>query len=277
MTDKAIRFYVAGIHSKQPWFVLNAAKDFSLFASEDPAISHFYSFEAGKTAAETLAIPDGCVDILFDCDNTNPAAKVCGTTMSAVRANLSEGHRYFGVRFVPGMIPEFLDASAEELVEHEINLLDAAPQIEPVFEQIVTLPEFQQQIDVFSRFYRGKGPRRPSELTAAAVSAICEHKGNIQVKELEDLTGYTSRTLQRKFQGDMGMSPKTFSRIIRCQSAVYDINQSKERTFSDLACYLGFSDQSHFLREFKKLVSATPLDYQQRVHQDNYLSRIRYC
>tara|TARA_B100000287_G_scaffold258028_3_gene242564 strand:- start:172 stop:1005 length:834 start_codon:yes stop_codon:yes gene_type:complete len=277
VTDKSIRFYVAGIHSKQPWFVLNAAKDYSLFTSQDPAISHFYSFESGAMAADTLAIPDGCVDILFDCCDTNPSAKVCGTTMTAVKANLSHGHRYFGVRFVPGMIPEFLQASATELVGHEINLLEAAPQIAPVFEQIIGQQDFRQQVAAFNDFYHGRGLRMTSDLTRSAVSAICQHKGNIQIQELEELTGYTSRTLQRNFQSDMGMSPKTFSRIIRCQSAVYDINQSKDVAFSDLACDLGFSDQSHFLREFKKLVSATPLDYLQRVHQESYLSRIRYC
>jgi AraC-like DNA-binding protein len=46
--------------------------------------------------------------------------------------------------------------------------------------------------------------------------------------------------------------------------------------FSDLASDLGFSDQSHFSREFKKQVNATPLDYLKRVKHGNYLERIRY-
>ncbi|WP_236037331.1 helix-turn-helix domain-containing protein [Marinomonas vulgaris] len=50
----------------------------------------------------------------------------------------------------------------------------------------------------------------------------------------------------------------------------------KAVAFSDLACDLGFSDQSHFLREFKKLVSVTPLDYLHQVKQETYVSRLRY-
>ncbi|MDO6749810.1 helix-turn-helix transcriptional regulator, partial [Gilvimarinus sp. 1_MG-2023] len=83
---------------------------------------------------------------------------------------------------------------------------------------------------------------------------------SIHINDLEALTGYTTRSLQRQFRADMGMSPKAFSQIIRCQSAVYDINHSDQVAFSDLASDLGFSDQSHFSREFKKQVNTTPLD-----------------
>jgi len=72
------------------------------------------------------------------------------------------------------------------------------------------------------------------------------------------------------------MSPKTYSRIIRCQSAVYQINHGEKVTFSDLAYDLGFTDQPHFLREFKRLVKATPLNYQHRVKDASYLNKIQY-
>lgn len=276
MSDTSVRFCVAGIHSKQPWFVLSAARHFSLYASDNPAISHYYGFEAGASAAQTFAIPDGCVDILFDCNDSRPTARICGTTLAARNAHLSTGHRYFGVRFVPGVIPDFLDVSADELVDHEINLLDAAPVLQDTFEQIVAQPLFARQVELFRRFYNGKTPRAPSALTSQALREICTRKGNIRVKQLEQLTGYSSRTLQRQFQNDMGMSPKAFSQIIRCQSAVYDINHSKDVAFSELACDLGFSDQSHFLREFKKFVAATPFDYQKQIRDEAYLGRIRY-
>ncbi|MOA46479.1 transcriptional activator FtrA [compost metagenome] len=105
--------------------------------------------------------------------------------------------------------------------------------------------------------------------------AIRESKGDIRLTQLEELTGYSCRTLQRQFQTDMGMSPKAFSRIVRCQSAIHEINRQERVIFSELACDLGFSDQPHFLREFKKLVSTTPLNYQRRVQQSAYLTRIR--
>lgn len=265
------------ILSEQPWFVLNAANHYDLVMSGDSTISHFYSFEADQTNGLAFAIPDGCIDIVFDCDPTNPGARICGTTLEARSANLIDKHRYFGVRFALGALPDFLNVTADELVNHELNFLDLAPEAWTVFDQIVSQPELLRQVELFRDFYGGKALRKPSALTFEAVRAICEQKGDIRVGKLEALTGYTSRTLQRQFHNDMGMSPKAFSRIIRCQSAIHDISHRETLTFSDLAIDLGFSDQSHFHREFKKFVATTPVDYLRRIKQGTYLKRIRYC
>lgn len=266
---------VAAISSGQPWFVIRAAKHYNLVMSDDPTISHFYSFEADQSQGLTFAVPDGCIDIMFDCDQANPTAIVCGSTLEARSAALMHKHRYFGVRFAMGVLPDFLDASAHELVDHELNLLDLTPRFESVFTEIVGEQHFTDQVAMFRRFYAGKTPRKASGSTSEAVRVIRERKGDIRIQQLEDLTGYSSRTLQRQFQTDMGMSPKAFSRIVRCQSAIHEINRQEKVIFSELACDLGFSDQPHFLREFKKLVSTTPLDYQRRVQQSAYLTRIR--
>ncbi|MBB5321948.1 helix-turn-helix domain-containing protein [Marinobacter oulmenensis] len=273
----SIRNRVAGIHSKQPWFVLSAADHYDLIESDTPAISHFYSFKANPLNGMTFAVPDGCVDIVFDCDDAGPSAKVCGTTLEARSAELKQDHLYFGVRFSLGMVPDFLDVSAEGLVDHELSFLDAVKGSKTVFDQVVSEREFAGRVTVLRNFLRDKNVRRVSRLSLEVVQAICEAKGDIRVHQLRELTGFCTRTLQRQFHRDLGMSPKAFSRIIRCQSAIYDINHRDSVAFSDLACDLGFSDQSHFLREFKRFVSATPLEYQQQVRQKTYLERIRYC
>ncbi|MCV2401910.1 helix-turn-helix domain-containing protein [Marinomonas sp. C2222] len=275
MSNSPLISYLAGIRSKQPWLVLSAEEAFSLSGSDHPAISHFYSFESKSSEEQTFVIPDGCVDILFDCDENRPSAEVFGTPTEAVNVGLSKGNRYFGVRFVSGVMPDFLNVSAGELINHHYNLLDLVPQANQVFEEIVGSPKFSEQTALFGSFFESQDIRQPSALTSQALSSICESHGTIRIGELERMTGYTSRTLQRQFLADMGMSPKAFSRIIRCQSAVYDINQSDEVAFSDLACELGFSDQAHFQREFKQLVNATPLDYLNRVKHQTYLDKIR--
>ncbi|BFM50513.1 helix-turn-helix domain-containing protein [Marinomonas sp. THO17] len=267
---------VSCIHSKQPWFVLSAAQDFSVSPSMRPEISHYYSFEADKSAESAFAIPDGCVDIVFDCDESNPVANVCGTALEATNPCFIHRHKYFGVRFATGVISELFDVCAEDLVQHQYNLLDMAPKAKQMFEQVVDEQCFSKQVSIAERFFTGQGAREFSALTAMVVQHICEQKGNLRMEELECLTGYTLRTIQRIFRDEVGMSPKMFCRIVRCQSAIYDINHNDDVTFSDLACDLGFSDQSHFLREFKRLVTATPLNYQHQVKSDSYQNRIRY-
>jgi AraC-like DNA-binding protein len=276
MPKQTIVNHLARIRSKQPWMVMSAADEFCLAGSDHPTISHYYGFEAGHSAEPIFAIPDGCVDILFDCDTTSPKAEVYGTPMEAMQIELIPKHRYFGVRFASGIMPDWLDVSAKDLIEQHVSFLSVATEAEQVFEAIVRKPDFLSQVASFKDYFNGKKARHFSPLTIAALQYIFDHNGNVRIDELEVITGYTTRTIQRQFLSDLGFSPKVFCRIVRCQSAVYAINH-KEITFSDMACDLGFTDQSHFLKEFKKLVSATPLAYQDRVKQHTYLDKIHYC
>lgn len=267
-------YNVNRIHSKQPWFVLSADKFSTHLTTQSPVVSHFYSFDTNTQGNPTIAIPDGCVDLLFDCDPHKPSAQVCGTTLKATSVTFERKKRYFGVRFLPGILPDFINATAEELVDKQIDIFDVITGAQSTFEQVVYSNDFTKQVAAVDAFLRKKSARRPSHITAQIVAKICQEKGNIQIQDLERFSGYTTRTLQRLFKTDVGLTPKGFSRAIRCQSAIYNINHQKDVAFSDLASELGFSDQSHFLREFKKLVNATPAQYQSRVQHTDYKQRI---
>ncbi|MGP8306244.1 helix-turn-helix domain-containing protein [Vibrio sp. YIC-376] len=274
MVASSMMFNISGIHSKQPWFVLSSEQFLTRLSTNNPEVSHFYSFIAGRSEYPTTAIPDGCIDIVFDCDADTSGALVCGTRVEASSVLFERGHRYFGVRFTPGVKPDFLQASASELTNKEYCLQDVMPHSNELIDYVLEAKDFSKQVDAVSQFLNTKSPRNSTNVTQQVVAKICLHKGNIQVQELERFSGYTSRTLQRMFKNDIGLTPKGFSRAIRCQSAIYDINHCEKLTFSDLASTLGFSDQPHFLREFKKLVNVTPLEYQNRVKEKTYLERI---
>jgi AraC-like DNA-binding protein len=255
---------------------MNAARHYSLITSDNPAISHFYSFEVAQNASMTLAIPDGCVDIVFDCHAEHPQARVCGTTLEARGADMQHNHRYFGVRFAPGVIPDFLDVMAEEIPDREFSFLDVVPDARLAFEQIVQTHDFSRQIMLFNAYFTSRLMRKASAVTSLVIQTMRHLNGNIRIDQLESLTGYTCRTIQRQFRQDTGMSPKAFSRILRCQSAINTIHLRDELSFCDLAFDLGFSDQSHFLREFKKFVSTTPCDYQRLIKHEDYIHRLHF-
>ncbi|WP_435235319.1 helix-turn-helix domain-containing protein [Psychromonas sp. PT13] len=264
------------IHNKQPWLVINAAQKFSLVKSKHPDISHFYTFKASAAKQTPVAVPDGCIDLLFDCDSDNPNGDVYGTPLEAMEVNLITDHRYFGVRYQSGVMPDFFNISAGDLTDNHYSLNDLIPNSNQLLEQVTTENNFLMQVNAFHQFMNEQMQRKHSPITTNIINEICKRQGNVKIKELEKTTGFSLRTLQRKFQDDMGMSPKTYSRIVRCQSAIYKINHDEKMTFLDLAFDLGFADQPHFLKEFKKLVSTTPLHYQDKVKHESYLKKIDY-
>lgn len=259
---------------EQPWFVLNSSR-YSVLPSEHPAISHFYALDVARSA-DLLAVPDGCVDIVFDCDATRPNVRICGTALEAQRVELLQDHHYFGVRFAPGVIPGFINVMAEDLTEQEWDLLQVSAFAQRIFESIVQAPLLHEQMKLFSDYLAPHLTVRTSKLTAMVIQQALAHRGDLRIQQLEDLSGYTSRTIHRQFSQDTGMSPKTFFRIIRCQSALETLNTQHDVSFTELALDLGFSDQSHFLRDFKKLVSTTPCDYQRKMGQNAYTGRISF-
>lgn len=259
---------------EQPWFVLNSSCYWVMHGAQS-AISHFYALDVDQPANLTYAVPDGCVDILFDCDSRRPAARVCGTPLQAKRVELLNRHRYFGVRFRPGVIPGFVASLTEELAEQEVDLCDVLPCGQQMIEQIAQAPTLARQAAVFNSLAGHSLARQESAISARLVEFIIARRGDIRVQQLEAMSGYTSRTLQRQFREQTGITPKTFCRIIRCQAALSSLTAESALPCSELALELGFTDQSHFLRDFKTLVSTTPNDYQRRVSQGAYNGRIR--
>lgn len=270
------KFKAGAVDTDQPWFVLGAASKYEILMSRDPAISHFYAFEADKSRGLVFAVPDGAVDIVFDCDSFFPQARVCGTTLEARRIELQHQHRYFGVRFALGVIPGFLDVVARDLVNQEINLRNLIPDAEAIFDKMIRQPSIFNRASMFMDFFPRKHNRDNTCITRYVMKIICANHGNIKIQEITDATGWNRRTILRNFQNDTGLSPKIFSRIVRCQAAMHEIAHNKNVIFSDLAHKLGFSDQPHLLRDFKKLTNVTPVDYRNKMQGQIYSRKIQY-
>ena len=262
MPDANLEFKIASLHSVQPWFVLGAKRFNSLLTPESALTSHFYSFDASDGTDSTIAIPDGCIDLLFDCNSDNPKAYICGSPLEAIKADFKQGHSYLGVRFRPGVIPDLLKLDVEEVISNRLDLSELVYGADRILEQVCEADDFLGKARAVNDFVGQFDSRACSHLTMEVIARVTKARGNIQIKDLVHDTGYSARTLQRTFRNDTGLTPKAFSRAIRCQSAVYRISHNSQTQLSDLAFDLGFSDQAHFQREFKKLVSVTPMDYQ---------------
>jgi AraC-like DNA-binding protein len=94
-----------------------------------------------------------------------------------------------------------------------------------------------------------------------AIQLIERYKGNISLRELELATYTTKRTLERHFLDQVGLYPKTFSRLIRFNGVIRFIESNLNIKWRQLAEAFGYYDQSHFIHEFKTLTGGLPQDY----------------
>jgi len=71
--------------------------------------------------------------------------------------------------------------------------------------------------------------------------------------------GISERQFERKFLQSIGFTPSYYKRVVRFEKALYRIQHGDYQSLSNLAYESGYSDQSHFNREFKQFSGSTPL------------------
>ena len=76
------------------------------------------------------------------------------------------------------------------------------------------------------------------------------------VSELTNLFNLRYRSVHRIYSKSLGISPKDFLKIVRFRNSIHCLSQSQDQI--DTAYQAGYSDQSHFIREFKNYTELTP-------------------
>lgn len=85
----------------------------------------------------------------------------------------------------------------------------------------------------------------------------------LSIKELAGLVHMSLSSFERKFKKYFGMSPKQYMRHLRVQQACHMLVQSAY-SLSRVAAECGYADQSHFNREFLRVMKETPRQYRKR-------------
>ncbi|MFV2195193.1 AraC family transcriptional regulator [Nocardiopsis sp. LOL_012] len=108
------------------------------------------------------------------------------------------------------------------------------------------------------------GNRHPAEDTADLVEGIAADPAGIGVEALAEREGTTVRSLQRRFADHVGLSPKAVVRRYRFYEVAERARAGPAPDWSALAADLGYSDQSHLIRDFTAVVGAPPARYAAR-------------
>ncbi len=103
--------------------------------------------------------------------------------------------------------------------------------------------------------------KKPDRNIDEALKLIERNKGNISIRQLELSTYTTKRTLERHFFEQVGMHPKTYSRIVRFSGVIRYMESNFQVKWRQLAEAFGYYDQSHFIHDFKTLTGSLPRHY----------------
>ena len=95
----------------------------------------------------------------------------------------------------------------------------------------------------------------------AIAEALARVEAGADVRSLVDCSGYSQRRFLTLFRAAVGLSPKRYARLVRFRSALARVAARGVSSWADLALAAGYSDQSHFNREFREFAGVTPGHY----------------
>jgi AraC-like DNA-binding protein len=255
----------------QPFFLVNTAHAYHKLLAEPP-VAHFYEFQAdAPDAAHSVAVPDGCVDIYFTFGGgpgaNGPEGYACGMVTQGDPLRIPRGSTVFGVRYLPGYIPERLGVSIRELVNARlpVSQIRGGQDLAECVARAGGFPERARALREFlGDAYRTK------DLLQAFIGVVLARRGRARVSELSRETFYSERYIDKVFAHNLGLSPKAFATHVRFQAAIAEMNSSGAAAAQDA----GYFDQSHFIREFKRFTSVTPGEYARAADLAHYNEKI---
>ena len=178
--------------------------------------------------------------------------------------------RVLGVKFRPGGFRTFLGKSVcclTDQVVHPATIFGST--FADLEVNALANSDAATAFEFVDNFLTKQTPIRTPELELVrqAIDAIETDRSITRADSIADQFSTSLRTLQRVFKEYVGVSPKWViqrHRMIDAAERTRDVSVN----FADLALELGYSDQSHFIRDFKTMVGMTPAKYRRSIDED---------
>lgn len=169
-----------------------------------------------------------------------------------------------GIELTPNGLHRFTRLSAFEIVNKIYSFTDIYGLAgRDLLERLSNTIKIEDKITELQRFLVNiiELTNRNNTLIDYSVHLIKNSSGIVTIKELEKKMGYSKRYLDMLFKEHLGISPKTYSGIVRFQSFYNLWANDESSSFYGDNLYEVYYDQAHFIKEFKKYTGHSPKQY----------------
>lgn len=241
-----------------------------------PYIEYFwggsFNTESVKLFSQRV-VPNGYVELIIHlsdlhCElldsstfNSSPDFLLIGLYSIPYEVNFKGAVNVFGIRFKPEGFHQLFGIPASEFVENYADIESLS--MHKFRDHCRTLREkndLKELISLTEKFFRNNlnGSKINLYYLNLAAELIRKSNGLMTVDELASKVFISKRQLEREFKQKIGMSPKSYMRLARLNKVNRIIKEGKRVELSDLAYICGYSDQAHFIRDFKEFTGESP-------------------
>lgn len=205
-------------------------------------------------------VSDGCIDIFFD--HKNPAENfVMGFCRKFVQFPIGKEFDYIGIRFLPSAFTHLFGVNAKTLSDQSQELNQILPNFsEWINSKIKPADSFEKIIEILNEKIIGFSKNQSINYDhrfLESLNLIFKRNGFLDTEK--DLnTGLSPRQLRRIFNFYIGTTTKSFSNVVRFQHILNAKPSKKSLKENKLYFDVGFFDQAHFIKNFKRFYGVTP-------------------
>lgn len=192
---------------------------------------------------------------------TLPAAVITTTWTGRFTVSMEGEGRVFGLRFRPGGLAALIGRSlpADQILDAQTRL----PGADEVLPAVLATDDDLVRRDLVQDWLAPLAGDPPPDflLVADLVEWTVRDSAVIRVEQLAERAGLTVRSLQRVFGHHLGVPPKWVLMRCRLQDAAATLDRDPDVDQATVAVTLGWYDQSHFVRDFRRFLGVTPGEY----------------
>ncbi len=180
------------------------------------------------------------------------------------------------IYFRKGKSYPFANAPVSAFTDHVVDGEQVlTPEILRMREQLQEMVDINQKFLCVEEFllnmFRNRLQVNP--FVDYAVGQILQSPHSAVIKDITNKVGFSQKHMIDMFRQHVGMTPKSFLKVMRFQKAIREIEQNRQVTWARIAYESGYYDQAHFINDFKTFSGFTPSQYLTR-HSDsvNYVA-----
>jgi AraC-like DNA-binding protein len=236
----------------------------------EPYVEHYWSVQwdlRGRAPERAETLPHPSVHLIFE----RPAgSRIAGVARGKFSRLLEGEGGVFAAKFRPGGFYPFAGVPISTFTDATVSLGEVFGAEGRALERAVSAERSDaSRLAVVEDFLRRRRPQPDEHLgrIAEIVYAVAADRGIVTVADLVDRYGINKRTLQRLFAKYVGVSPKWVIQRYRLHEAAEQLAAGPSLSQSALALELGYSDQAHFVRDFKMVVGTSPAAYARKARR----------
>ncbi len=215
-------------------------------------------------ASERL-LPTGRMDLVISLDEScGWRAIASGARSTSMLLGTARPLTLIGVGFKPGGGFPFFPCPAGELQDSSTPL-DAlwGPTANSVREQLLEAVTPRERFAVLEAHLLEclrAGPRRHPAIQYA-LATFQSGSNTATIADIVEHTGLSARKLIELFRGQVGLTPKVFSRMCRFRRVLGRIGNTPDVDWAETALACGYFDQPHFIHDFRDFAGVSPAAY----------------